>query len=83
MDIEEKQAEIIDQFVKQAANRTDSALSPLIVEATSHPSLFAFSEILSVPSVVQVSLFQQTDLSFMFIVDCLSYCFVEVKLLPN
>ncbi|KAJ6430650.1 hypothetical protein OIU84_021941 [Salix udensis] len=31
-----------------------SALWPLIIEATSHPSLFAFSEILSVPTVSEL-----------------------------
>ncbi|KAF5469972.1 hypothetical protein F2P56_010525 [Juglans regia] len=54
MDIEEKQADLIDHFVKQASALQGSALGPLVAEATSHPSLFAFSEILTVPSVLQV-----------------------------
>ncbi|CAN4125948.1 unnamed protein product [Withania somnifera] len=54
MDIEQKQAEHIDYFVKQASTLNDSALNNLIVEATSHPSLFAFSEILSLPNVLQL-----------------------------
>lgn len=55
MDIEQTQAEHIDYFVKQASNQKgSSALATVIVEATSHPSLFAFSEILSVPSVLEV-----------------------------
>lgn len=56
MDIEQKQAEHIDFFVKQASALKGSALTTVIVEATSHPSLFAFSEILSVPSVLEVSI---------------------------
>ncbi|XP_073139852.1 COP9 signalosome complex subunit 7-like isoform X4 [Henckelia pumila] len=54
MDIEQKQAELVDYFVKQAESFEGSALVNLIVEATSHPSLFAFSEILSVPTVIEL-----------------------------
>ncbi|KAL3833064.1 hypothetical protein ACJIZ3_007800 [Penstemon smallii] len=54
MDIEQKQAEHIDYFVKQASNLKGSALQIVVVEATSHPSLFAFSEILSVPNVLEL-----------------------------
>jgi hypothetical protein len=56
MDIEQKQAELIDRFVNQASTLKASALWPLIIEATSHPSLFAFSEILSSPTVSEVFL---------------------------
>lgn len=55
MDIEQKQAEVIDYFVKQASNRKGASLSEIITEATSHSSLFGFSEILSVPNVAEVS----------------------------
>ncbi|KAM7260761.1 hypothetical protein ACFE04_026236 [Oxalis oulophora] len=55
MDIEERQAELIDQFVKQASTKKDAALSSVVVEATSHPLLFAFSEILAVPNVAELS----------------------------
>ncbi|XP_074591411.1 COP9 signalosome complex subunit 7-like isoform X2 [Curcuma longa] len=53
MDIERKQSEVIDHFVKQAASVDASAsnLAALVLEATAHPSLFAFSEILSVPNL--------------------------------
>ncbi|URD96559.1 COP9 signalosome complex subunit [Musa troglodytarum] len=53
MDVERRQSEIIDDFVKRAAALYDAApnLAGLILEATAHPSLFAFSEILSVPSL--------------------------------
>lgn len=54
MDIEQKQAEHIDYFVKQASSQKGSSLVTLVVEATSHPSLFAFSEILSVPNLLQL-----------------------------
>lgn len=54
MDIEQKQVELIDHFVKQASALNGPALSPLIAEATSNPNLFAFSEILSVPNVLEL-----------------------------
>ncbi|EYU42346.1 hypothetical protein ABFS82_14G151600 [Erythranthe guttata] len=54
MDIEEKQSEHIDFFVKQASILSGPALSNVVVQATSHPSLFAFSEILAVPNVLQL-----------------------------
>ncbi|RVW32304.1 COP9 signalosome complex subunit 7 [Vitis vinifera] len=53
MDIEQRQAELIDAFVKQASTHNGSALATVILDATSHPSLFAFSEILAVPNVVE------------------------------
>lgn len=57
MDIEQKQSELIDHFVKQASAASNaSAVASVIVEATSHPSLFAFAEILALPSVLQVPL---------------------------
>ncbi|KAL3651130.1 COP9 signalosome complex subunit 7 [Castilleja foliolosa] len=62
MEIEQKQAEHIDYFVKQASNLKGSALSNVVVEATSHPSLFAFSEILSVPNVLEL---EGTENSFL------------------
>ncbi|XP_057979762.1 COP9 signalosome complex subunit 7 isoform X1 [Malania oleifera] len=58
MDIEQKQADLIDHFAKQASSHKGSALAPIIVEATSHPSLFAFSEILAVPNVLEL---QETE----------------------
>ncbi|XP_057808333.1 COP9 signalosome complex subunit 7-like isoform X2 [Salvia miltiorrhiza] len=54
MDIEQQQAEHIDYFLKKASTLKDSALSNVVVEATSHPSLFAFSEILAVPNVIEL-----------------------------
>ncbi|KAK7256401.1 hypothetical protein RIF29_29846 [Crotalaria pallida] len=56
MDIEQKQSELIDHFLKQASAAASdaSALASLINEATSHPSLFAFSEILALPNVLQL-----------------------------
>ncbi|KAJ0559407.1 putative proteasome component (PCI) domain-containing protein [Helianthus annuus] len=54
MDIEQKQEELIQHFVNQASNSKGSSLANVIGDATSHPSLFAFSEILSVPNVIQL-----------------------------
>lgn len=67
MDIEQKQAELIECFVKQAETHKGSSLSSIIIEATSHPSLFAFSEILSVPNVVEVRLLPLLDLALSFV----------------
>lgn len=54
MDIEQNQAELIDNFVKQASAQKGTALGSVILEATSHPSLFAFSEILALPTVAEL-----------------------------
>ncbi|WVZ04385.1 hypothetical protein V8G54_025191 [Vigna mungo] len=55
MDIEQRQSELIDHFVKRASAVSDAAaLASVLVEATSHPSLFAFSEILALPNVLQL-----------------------------
>ncbi|KAL7203889.1 hypothetical protein ACSBR2_017028 [Camellia fascicularis] len=54
MDIEQKQAEHIEYFVKQASTHKGASVSNVVVEATSHPSLFAFSEILAVPNVLEL-----------------------------
>ncbi|WOL07612.1 COP9 signalosome complex subunit 7 isoform X2 [Canna indica] len=54
MDIERKQSELIDHFVKQANAVDASNLAALILEITAHPSLFAFSEILSIPNLAKL-----------------------------
>ncbi|XP_009389096.2 COP9 signalosome complex subunit 7 isoform X1 [Musa acuminata AAA Group] len=55
MDMERKQSELIDHFVKRATALDAAApLADLILEATAHPSLFAFSEILSVPDLAKL-----------------------------
>lgn len=55
MDIEQKQAELIDYFVMRASTlQSGNSLADVVLEATSHPSLFAFSEILSVPALAQL-----------------------------
>ncbi|KAL5159461.1 COP9 signalosome complex subunit 7 [Glycine soja] len=55
MDIEQKQSELIDHFIKRASAASDAAaLASVLVEATSHPSLFAFSEILALPNLLQL-----------------------------
>ncbi|XP_070680755.1 COP9 signalosome complex subunit 7-like isoform X6 [Malus domestica] len=57
MEIEQKQEEVIDHYVKQASSLDGSALGPLVAEVTSHPALLAFSEIIDVPNVLQVPMF--------------------------
>uniref|UniRef100_A0A1J3H8F8 COP9 signalosome complex subunit 7 n=1 Tax=Noccaea caerulescens TaxID=107243 RepID=A0A1J3H8F8_NOCCA len=56
MNIEQKQAEIIDLFVKRASvcKGEGDALGSILVEATSHPWLFAFSEILALSYVAEL-----------------------------
>ncbi|OIW07336.1 hypothetical protein TanjilG_10171 [Lupinus angustifolius] len=58
MDIEQKQSEIIDHFIKQASSATSNAseIASVITDATSHPSLSAFLEILALPNVLQMSI---------------------------
>lgn len=80
MDIEQQQAEVIEQFVKQAGNLEGASLATLLIEATSHPSLFAFSEILSVPNLSMVIPLNCVDLLFFcsrlltFDLDHLCFC---------
>ncbi|GAB4844288.1 COP9 signalosome complex subunit 7 [Ancistrocladus abbreviatus] len=54
MDLEQKQAELIEHFVGQASKNKGSSLASVIIDATSHPSLFAFSEILAVPNIAEL-----------------------------
>ncbi|KAI5013673.1 hypothetical protein ZWY2020_037717 [Hordeum vulgare] len=52
MDAERRQAELIEQFSAQAAALSSAPqLAALVLEATSHPSLFAFSELLTLPAL--------------------------------
>ncbi|XP_057532163.1 COP9 signalosome complex subunit 7 isoform X1 [Amaranthus tricolor] len=55
MDIEERQAELIEQFVEQVSAIKGSSLIPIIMDATSNPYLFAFSEILAVPNIAELA----------------------------
>ncbi|CAN8296004.1 unnamed protein product [Cochlearia groenlandica] len=54
MDMEQKQAEIIQQLIDRASTCKEDAIAPIVIEATSHPCLFAFSEILTLPNVAQL-----------------------------
>ncbi|XP_003631371.2 COP9 signalosome complex subunit 7 isoform X2 [Vitis vinifera] len=54
MGAEQRETQAIEQFVKRASDLEGSSLVDLIIQATSHSSLFAFSEILAVPSVVEL-----------------------------
>ena len=56
MDAERRQAELIEQFSAQAAALSSAPqLAALVLEATSHPALFAFSELLTLPALSKVS----------------------------
>jgi hypothetical protein len=56
MDAERRQAELIEQFSAQATALSNSApqLAALVLEATSHPALFAFSELYAHPALAKV-----------------------------
>jgi COP9 signalosome complex subunit 7 len=55
MDAERRQAELIAQFSAQAAALSSAPqLAALVLEATSHPALFAFSELLTLPALSKV-----------------------------
>ncbi|CAN1259134.1 COP9 signalosome complex subunit 7 [Linum perenne] len=59
MEIEQRQATFIGNFVEQASAvvaspAASSSLARIVVESTSHPSVFSFSEILAVPNFDQV-----------------------------
>ncbi|OAE26826.1 hypothetical protein AXG93_215s1240 [Marchantia polymorpha subsp. ruderalis] len=53
MEVEIKQAELVEQFVVLARSARGRAAAELITHATSHPSLFAFSELLSLPHILE------------------------------
>ncbi|BBN09113.1 COP9 signalosome complex subunit 7 [Marchantia polymorpha subsp. ruderalis] len=54
MEVEIKQAELVEQFVVLARSARGRAAAELITHATSHPSLFAFSELLSLPHILEL-----------------------------
>ncbi|MCO5558903.1 hypothetical protein L7F22_012493 [Adiantum nelumboides] len=54
MEIEQKQSELVEQFVALAKTARGRAAAELIVHATSHRSLFAFAELLSMPHVLEL-----------------------------
>uniref|UniRef100_A0A804MR24 PCI domain-containing protein n=1 Tax=Zea mays TaxID=4577 RepID=A0A804MR24_MAIZE len=56
MDAERRQAELIAQFSAQAAALSSAPqLAALVLEATSHPALFAFSELLTLPALSKLT----------------------------
>lgn len=64
MEVEQKQGDVIQEFVLLAATARGRAAVELITHATSHPQLFAFSELLSAPHIAEVVI-----LSFLISVD--------------
>ncbi|EFJ16970.1 hypothetical protein SELMODRAFT_179250 [Selaginella moellendorffii] len=51
MEVEERQSELVEQFVMLAKSARGRAAAELIAHATSHPSLFAFAELLAMPHI--------------------------------
>ena len=54
MEVEQNQGDVVQQFVSLAATARGRAAVELITHATSHPQLFAFSELLSAPHIAEV-----------------------------
>ena len=55
--MEKKQSEVMEQLVKQAsASPNANALTSILVQATSHPNVFSFSQFLALPNLLQVLL---------------------------
>jgi COP9 signalosome complex subunit 7 len=54
MEVEQKQADLVQQFVLLAGSARGRAAVELITHATSHPQLFAFSELLSAPHIAEL-----------------------------
>eukprot|EP00249_Psilotum_nudum_P007196 c20385_g1_i1 orf=120-887(+) len=58
MELEQQQAELVEQFLALGKTARGRAAAELILHATSHPSLFAFSELLSLAHILEL---QGTD----------------------
>eukprot|EP00898_Chlorokybus_atmophyticus_P007782 jgi/Chlat1/8004/Chrsp7S07756 len=54
MEVEAKQAEVLESFCLLAKGARGRACTQLITEATSHPGLFAFGELLDAPSISEL-----------------------------
>lgn len=54
MEVEQKQADLVQQFVLLAGSARGRAAVELITHATSHPQLFAFSELLAAQHIAEV-----------------------------
>jgi len=54
MEVEQKQADLVHQFVLLARDARGRAAAELITHATSNPQLFAFSELLSCSHIAEV-----------------------------
>uniref|UniRef100_A0A0R0F443 PCI domain-containing protein n=1 Tax=Glycine max TaxID=3847 RepID=A0A0R0F443_SOYBN len=53
--MEKKQSEVMEQLVKQAsASPNANALTSILVQATSHPNVFSFSQFLALPNLLQL-----------------------------
>jgi COP9 signalosome complex subunit 7 len=54
LEVEQKQADLVQQFVLLAGNARGRAAVELITHATSHPQLFAFSELLASQHIAEL-----------------------------
>lgn len=54
MEVEMRQAELVEQFVVLGKTARGRAAVELITHATSHPNLYAFSELLALPHILEV-----------------------------
>ncbi|KAJ8774392.1 hypothetical protein K2173_012466 [Erythroxylum novogranatense] len=54
MELEKQQADLVQELTKRAESLHDSSLANFILEATSHPSLYSFSDFLALPNVIQL-----------------------------
>ena len=86
MEVEQNQGDVVQQFVSLAATARGRAAVELITHATSHPQLFAFSELLSAPHIAEVVIlpfflaFSRLLTEVFVIVVCLFEFFVVVIL---
>ncbi|CAM6091837.1 unnamed protein product [Calypogeia fissa] len=54
MEVEMRQAELVEQFLVLGKTARGRAAAELITHATSHPNLYAFSELLALPHILEL-----------------------------
>ena len=72
LEVEQKQADLVQQFVLLAGNARGRAAVELITHATSHPQLFAFSELLASQHIAEVQLLP-------CVLSCICCCFRPIN----
>lgn len=73
LEVEQKQADLVQQFVLLAGSARGRAAAELITHATSHPQLFAFSELLASQHIAEVQLLSS-------LVSCICCCFRPINI---